>query len=221
VSVRVRVLSIALCAMGSLLLPPAAAAVTRTPFDTNLLKNGGAEAGNASHDGQSSVEIPKWTKSGTGKFTVVKYGTAGFPTLDEAVRIAGREQLFTAGPAVGQQCGFAYQSVAIKGRGKAIDAGNVAAVLRARIGTGGNAADPAVLLKMVLLPKDVLPLTPGREFSTHQTETQGLLEPSEPLSGTLLPGERQIVVFLAMDTTNPNGYCDAYFDKVNLQIVHS
>ena len=62
-------MSVALVAVAG----PASAA--NTPYGTNLVKNPGAQSGNASSSGNGVVSIPRWDTFAN--MTVVKYGTSG------------------------------------------------------------------------------------------------------------------------------------------------
>src|SRR3954466_9347129 len=65
------------------------AAISATPLGTNLIKNGGFEAG-VGGDGNQLVTIPNWPHEDFDHSTVVTYGSpGGFPTRAESRRIGG------------------------------------------------------------------------------------------------------------------------------------
>ena len=72
-----------------------AAGIAVRPW-TNLLENAGAEAGDASVGGWDAVTIPGW-RTVHGLPTVVRYGTAGFPSPSGAGPPARGRQLFAGG----------------------------------------------------------------------------------------------------------------------------
>jgi len=202
--------SLAIAMSGLALAPAAVEAVTRTPYDTNLLLNGGAELGGASFDGNQVVNIPGWSQNHG--FTVVAYGTAGgFPTIGEAGRIGGKDQFFSAGQVdSSSECGQASQTVTIKGRNAAIDAGHVKVVVTGRLGTYLSQPDTAVLY---LLPG------PDRIYGVTASRTNTNTKLVKISVSTILrPGERWAGLILSASSTV--GYCDAYFDNLKLKIVH-
>src|SRR5919204_3954666 len=78
-----------------------AALLAPTVPQGNLLRNPGAEAGQASANGETTVPIPNWQT--TSAFTVVAYGGGGppdfftFPPPSEAERIGGGKNFFSGG----------------------------------------------------------------------------------------------------------------------------
>jgi len=190
-------------------------AVTRTPYNTNLIKNPGFEAGPAS-DGTYDVLVPSWDLSYGdlhNQPTVVAYGTAGgFPTAAEGQRISGGKQFLASGLGGNYQCGSAGQYVAIRGRNSAIDSGHVVLVLKANMGTYDDQTDTAVAQ---VEPAGNLPLGNGITITATHTNGQ-LVRRAAALS--LPVGTRSFRIDLwAQDTV---GYCDAYFDKVSVKLVY-
>jgi len=190
-----------------------AVAVTRTPYNTNLVKNGNFEAGNPSPDGYTSVVIPGWHSTNS-QATVVKYGTAlGFPTLAEGQRISGGKQFYASGPrASGTSCAVSYQQRTIRGRNAIIDSAHLAIKLTARVGTYSTQSDTAtILVSMVDSNGDEV----GSFSTPAKSATNGRLE-KVSVSAIVPPHTRSIQIDLF--ASNTVGYCDAYFDNITIKI---
>jgi len=206
-----RLLSVSAALVTALIasMPGSAAAAIRTPWNTQLLRNGGAEAGSAT-DGYHNILVPGWTAYGG--FTVVKYGEpGGFPTLAESARINGSKKFFTTGyvqPLSSCNDNEAVQMLTINGRNRAIDSGHVKVVLTGRLGTYGSQTDTAVL--------DLEIGNQAQFLEKTRTHTNGELQ-KVSMSLILKSGERSIAVTMRIFT--PEGYCDAYFDNLVLKIV--
>jgi hypothetical protein len=187
-----------------------AAALTTTPYDVNLVKNPGFEAGYAT-TGYSWIAVPNWQTYGN--MTVVRYGAAGFPSLAEGARIAGGNKFFTMGtpPNGSSACqAVALQSIPIRGRAAAIDAGMVDLDFRAYLGTYDAQTDTAVVI--VRFEKYDYP---SSEVSYSKTKTDSWML---RVGGTTrIPYRtRSITIYLA--SKNTQGYCDAYFDRISVVI---
>jgi len=181
-----------------------AAAATRTPYDTNLVKNSSFEAGSAT-SGYRWIAVPNWQTDGN--MTVVKYGAPnGFPTVAEGQRISGGKKFFTFGtPAPGDtQCHpLAFQSIPINGRNYAIDAGMVEVTFRIYMGTYDSQSDTAVAV--LRADSELL------RFSVTQSNSRMV---SQSATVRLPYGTRSLLVILM--AKNTQGYCDAYFDRVSV-----
>jgi hypothetical protein len=209
----ITVLTVTVVGLGLAVAPVAGA--TRTPYNTNLIKNGGFEAGAASTDGYSAVIVPNWRT--IGNHTVVRYGTAGgFPTKAEAQRISGGTKFFASGvpDPTYHQCSNAQQRTVIRRRGGAIDSGHVAVVATARAGTYDHQTDTAVVT-IQAWDKSGFQVTAQLTLPKVTASDGRLLR----ISGSMvLPlHTRSISVFL--DSENTGGYCDAYFDKITLKLI--
>ena len=207
---RLRVLALTLLVVIATTLASSVApvaAVTTTPYGTNLVKNPSFEAGAASANGYTIVPIPSWgTVVGA---TVVGYGTSGFPTKKQGRHVSGGHKFYTAGPP-NPLCGYAYQTIQIVGRDVAIDTGHVELVMSARVGS--NVHDAFVDLKMF----DTLAgVTSEVGFSKHATNRKMLLG---SVSQIIPATTRSVQIHLI--APNSAGYCDAYFDKINVKLVH-
>jgi hypothetical protein len=185
--------------------------VTTTPYNINLIKNRGFEAGSVSANGQTSVNVPGWSISPGG--TVVAYGTAGgFPTVAQGADASGGNQFYTTGRRTDHGCdGYAYQYINIRNRDADIDAGAVALIVSARIGTYADQPDTA------LVDVKILGGTSSQSYTLERTATAGKLELA-PHVMILLPGTDQIIIELHSQFAV--GYCDAYFDNISVKLVH-
>ncbi len=188
-----------------------AAAVTRTPFNTNLVKNSSFEAGQAT-GGYRWIAVPSWQTYG--KMTVVKYGAPnGFPTLAEGQRISGGQKFFTMGtpPEGGSSCqAVALQTIPIRGRNYAIDAGMVEVTFRLYMGTYDSQSDTAGAILRAHSDGAQSDLI---TFNVSQTNSRMV---SQTATGRLPYGTRSLTVIL--QSKNTQGYCDAYFDRVSVVI---
>ena len=194
-------------------------AATATPYNSNLIKNPGAEQGGASNDGNSGISIPGWEPFGN--FTVVAYGSpGGFPTRAEGARIGGQRQFFTTGAydRIYGQCDTANQFITIRGRNSAIDGGHVKLVLTARMGTYSTQPDTA---HVTLSFRDG-----NNEQLTTPNSGSLALKPVSRTNGTfklvsasrVLPQKARILR-VTLSASNTQGYCDAYFDNISVKLV--
>ena len=203
--------SLGVAAMTVALSGSPAAAVSPTPYNTNLVKNPGFEAGTASPNGYTSVTVPKWTTPQLG--TVVKYGTAGgFPTKAESNRISGGKKFFASGPHGPTLCGWAEQTIRLVGRDAKIDSGHVKITVKGLLGTYDSQSDTASLQTFFLDNGGESIL----ELESSRTKTNGKLLPG--FNAMVVPAAtRQILIRLWADNTE--GYCDAYFDKISVKLT--
>jgi hypothetical protein len=110
----------------------------------NLIVNGDAEAGAASPDGNSAVDVPGWMIENG--FTIGMYGTvAGFPTAAQSATWNGGSNFFAGGtPASGDDT-FAVQQMDLTPQAAQIDAGNLSVTLSALLGGFGGQEDSATI----------------------------------------------------------------------------
>ena len=187
-------------------------AATTTPFNTNLVKNGSAEAGVASLNGQSGVPIPGWEGITDSNFTVVEYGTpGGFPTVGNAPPKAGH-QFFSAGAEHFGECDTLIQSIFIKGRSSLIDGHHVQVNLSAWVATYGSQQDNAIVL---LKFGDDSNNSLGSTKLPTQTATNDVFH---HLTKTVLLPRKTREMTVVLESTKHTGYCDAYFDKVSVKL---
>ena len=191
------------------------AAITATPFDTNLIKNGGFEAG-VGGDGTQSTIIPNWLLLYPQVATVVAYGSpGGFPTRAESRRIGGGDNFLSCGPNTSTT--GVRQARTIIGRDSLIDQGRILLTVKARIATYDGQADYGYIQVGGKSTQD-----PGSHLwnwtSPSITATNGRFK--QVLFATIVPAQtRYIDVWLIGVRPDGSGpYCDAYFDKVSMVI---
>jgi hypothetical protein len=187
-------------------------AATTTPLDSNLVKNGSAEAGHASSDGQSGVLIPGWEALSDSNFTVVKYGTpGGFPAKSDAPAKAGK-QFFSAGAEHFGGCDNIIQPIFIKGRNSLIDGHHVQVTLSAYVATFDSQIDNAIVL---LKFGDDSNNSLGSTKLPTQTATN---DKFHHLTKTVTLPRKTREMTVVLESTNHTGYCDAYFDKISVKL---
>jgi len=186
-----------------------AAAVTRTPYNTNLIKNPSFEAGSAT-GGYRWIAVPNWQTSGN--MTVVKYGAPnGFPTVAEGQRISGGNKFLSMGtppPGTPPCNAAATQTIPIRKRNYAIDAGMVEVTFRVYMGTYDSQSD---LATAVLRVNSATTQTDVIGFTVGQTDS-GMV--SRSATKRVPFGTRTLTV--ALFSRDTQGYCDAYFDRVSV-----
>jgi hypothetical protein len=181
------------------------AAPSSTPYGVNLLRNPAAEAATAAGGG-----IRGWEADG---FEQVDYGTPGFPTVAEGVRIHGGHTFFAGGPKT-TGCGHARQRVPIEGRASAIDQGHVEVDVSVRMATHGGDTDTAVLRLIAYNGHAGL----GGNISVHATGTNGRFV--QRAAQMVLPPQTRFLR-VKLGTGDAEGtYCDAYFDNIRVKIKH-
>lgn len=211
-------LAVRLMSAGILATPVSAAAVP--VFGSNLIVNGGAEAGPASPDGEEAVPVPGWTTSGP--FTVVPYETDPdvvdpFPTVTGPGPDDRGTNFFAGGRTLGDSS--ASQLINVAAAAYLIDSGNVTYDLSGYLGGWLHQEDNAVLTvtfkqgAIVLGSAEIGPVTAGdRENAT------GLLY--RDAAGFVPVGTRQILVTLVMTKDRSEGtYNDGYADNLSLVLT--
>jgi hypothetical protein len=203
-------------ASAALLLLPGSgvSAATRTPWNTNLIKNPGAQSGPASSDGYQVVGIPRWVAHNN--FTVVRYGELDFPTVAEGQRIGGGTQFFAAGLATGSgECGLVQQWIQIKGRNAAIDAGRVRITIGGYVASYGNQVDPALIEAVMATSYD--PMAGFAALATDEVwGTNSVFRKVQ--ASRILPAGTRWIKFGLVGVSHEGGYCDAYFDKISMKL---
>jgi hypothetical protein len=194
-------------AAGSLLGSASADAVTKTPFDTNLVKNPGAEGGTAT-DGNSHVAIPHWKTSE--EFTVVRYGAPGFPTKSESTRMGGGKKFFSCGQ--NASSGYAEQDIQLHGRKSLIVNGHVKVILKARLAVYDSQHDTATAAVFFSSASGFI----IGSFETASVEASDGVFIAKSASHILPAGTALITVQMSGQRANNGGtYCDAYFDNIS------
>ena len=198
----------------------------------NLLVNPGAELGDPSLSGYSSVTVPGWTVTGTP--TVIEYGTLrrfpwpsaspgptlpaflGFPTSNSAPPGSG-EQFFGGGPVATSTL---TQTVDLRAAASAIDAGTVPYELSADL--GGFTIDPsATSITVDFLDTNGVKLGTGKIRPVTVLDRRihtALLE--RETSGTIPVGTRSARVVVTFTDRNPvlGNYNNAYADNLSFTV---
>lgn len=189
----------------------AAAQAGGVALGKNMLKNGGAESGEGSSDGGTVLSVPKWQTQG--KFTVVQYGAAGFPTADSPGSPKRGLNFFSGGPNNAQSS--ASKTVALKTLAADIDTGSVQATLSGYLGGYGAQDDHADLVVQfvdgagLVLSTVALPSV----FAADRGGVSGMLKRS---AKAMVPaGTRSAQVTLTMTRTE-GSYNDGYADVLSL-----
>jgi hypothetical protein len=198
-------------------LPVSAA---NTAFDTNLVKNPGAEAGSAAHTGSPGdptvVAIPKWSSTAGTHFTVVEYGAAGgYPTAAEGNRINGGDQFFAAGlKTSANQCNFLQQNIELVGRDTLINSDSVRADLSAWIATFDSQPDAgAVSVRFLSANANTL----GGFSTAVVRKTNGVFQ--HVTASMVVPRQTHVLKVVLSGVGTPSGAeCDAYFDRISVKI---
>jgi len=198
----------------------------------NLLVNPGAEFGDPSLSGYSSVSIPGWTVTGTP--TVIKYGTlrrlpwplgSPGPTLPAALGFPrsqngppdGGVQLFGGGNVA---TATLTQTVDLSGAASNIDTGTVPYTLSGWL--GGFLEDPsAASVTVAFLAADQSQLSTGKIGPVTVLDRRlrtALLE--RDTTGTIPAGSRSARVVVTLKDSNPviGNYNNAYADNVSFTV---
>ena len=184
-------------------------------FGTNLIVNGGAEAGAGSGTGATVVPVPGWTT--TAPFTVVQYAAGGgFPGAASPGPADRGANFFAGGP--GSQSSVATQRLDLGSFGgllPEVAAGNVRFTLAGFFG-GFSAQDDAASLTARFL--DAGRAVVGPVFAAARDGVTGLLARS--IEGTLPMGAQNVEFTLAM-AHREGSYNDAYADDLSFVLASS
>jgi len=200
----------------------AAAALAALPTvpQGNLIRNPGAEAGQPSQSGETTVPIPNWTTTST--FTVAPYGGGGapdfftFPPASESQRIGGGKNFFSGGFEAGTST--AAQTINVAGAAPFVDQHLVGASLAGWLGGFLSETDPGTVTAdfvggsgAVLSSLTVGPVTPDER-------DRDLKFVQKTAAGEVPTGTRAIRV--TMTAVEVDGtYDDAYFDNLSLSLA--
>ncbi|MDT5095391.1 MAG: hypothetical protein QOH60_4754, partial [Mycobacterium sp.] len=217
--------------LSALTVAPPTAAVTPV-MSPNLLSNAGAELGDPSLSGYSSVSMPGWTVTGTP--TVIEYGTLrrlplglatpgptlpaflGFPSVGN--KPAGSGAQFFGGGNVATST--ISQTVDLSGAASQIDAGAVPYALSADL--GGAFIDPSrASVTVTFRNASKMPLGTGQLTGVTALERlfqTGLI--ARNTTGTIPMGTRSAVVTVTFTDYNPfpGNYNNAYADNISLTV---
>ena len=198
------VMGIAVAGHGS-----AALGAGRTPMSTNLVRNGGAEAGPASYPEAVVGKVPYWRR--TGSFTVTQYGILGFLPLRESTRIGGGRQYFACGFL--SDVGLARQRIRLRRIGRDVDAGRIRATLRAHIAAPDAGGDRGRLL-VRFLGDDLREISSRRSRWVAGTTRRYV---TRRVSQALPRRTRYLEVILRGERAT-GLYCNVFFDRVDLRL---
>jgi hypothetical protein len=188
----------------------AVAAAAKTPLDSNISVNSGAEARQGGRGGV--VPIPLWKT--TSRMTAVKYGTAGFPSKAVAKDSFGEKNFFYCGRRTARST--AVQRIGINRRNRIINRGGLSMNLTVRIGSDTEDGDTGRMIVRYLNGK-------GRTIGKLRTETVGAtggLMIKVKTSGAVPEGTRALKVILK-GTGTAGTSCDVFFDNVSVKLVKS
>jgi len=203
-------------AMAALVLSVGSVSAANTPFNANLVKNPGAEAGSNSNDGSVGVPIPHWEGISDSHFTVVPYGATNFPTKAEGNRIGGGKQFFTAGTydTVYGECDDVSQSIFLTGLNSKIDGHHVKVVLSAWVATFDSQTDNAIV--RMTIGDDSNNFLGTLKLPT-QTATNGKFK--HLTASKVLPAKTRELTVKLQETVHQGNFCDAYFDNISVKLV--
>jgi hypothetical protein len=185
----------------------AADAASKTPLDTNLVTNPGAEAG-AAGSGQV-VAIPGWNTTDT--FTAVTYGSVGHPSIAESGEIGGGSNLFACGN--DSNGAIAAQRIKLSGRNALIDSGNASVGFGAYLGGTGIEGDNARVIVRFLSAT-------GKQLDKAITHVSSGGNGNMVLwsAGTVVPAGTRVLRIVLQGKRFVGADCDAFFDNVYLNL---
>ncbi|MDI1320220.1 MAG: hypothetical protein PSW75_08515 [bacterium] len=179
----------------------------------NLLVNGDAEAGPVTIDGPKFVSPPGWVTKGP--FSVIAYGTNGYPRLASPGPDNRGKNFFAGGPR--NLASSATQVVDVSGYARAIDAQELAADLSSYLGGYDEQNDhAAVTAEFQDAATKLGGISLGPVLAVDRNKKAGLLLRS--VRTPVPSGTRKIVVTMAMTRTDGEAN-DGYADNLVLRLV--
>lgn len=197
-----------------------AAALALAVPQGNLLHNPGAEDGQASQSGETTVTIPGWTT--TGAFTVVPYGGGGapdfftFPPPSESQRIKGGKNFFAGGFQTGTSS--ATQTVDVSAGAPLIDANRVGATLGGWLGGFLSQPDPGTV-EATFLGAGGTSLGSVKIGPVTPDERNRDLKFVQKAASAPVPSGTRSIRMVVTAVQQEGTYADAYFDNLDLQLV--
>jgi hypothetical protein len=198
---------------GSLAMP-AARGQTASPYGTELVINGGAEADGGATSNSQVVKPSGWTT--TGEFTAVKYGASGgFPNAESPGPGTRGKNLFEGGNVARST---ASQSIALKAPKADIASGSVRYTFSAWLGGFSGQADNAVVSVSFRdsAGEDLGGTTLGPVTPAQRKDITGSLERTH--SGVVPKGAETAVVAIVL-TRFDGTYNDGSADNVSLTLT--
>ena len=180
----------------------------------NLVVNGNAEQGEASPNGYDVVaEVPGWIRKGG--FTVVSYGAADFPSIQQGSAIGGGKSFFAGGP--GNAGSSVMQSIDVTSKKALIDTGKAKASLSGYLGGYGGQNDSLSASAVFLgqTGKRLGTLKIGPVTAAERKLATGLLKKTKV--GSVPRQTRSIRLTLGANRT-AGAYNDGYADNLALTI---
>jgi len=185
------------------------------PTNLNLVRNGGAEAGEGALTGTEVVFVPGWQT--TSNLNVIRYGVGGgFPSQTSFGPTNRGVHFFSGGPTNGVS--KATQSINLAALADVIDNARALYTMDCYLGGSGDQNDGATFqatfqtANNTTLATNVL----GPVTATDRTNTTGLI--SRSLAGRIPSGTRQVEFLLQMIRAS-GGANDAFADNLSFVIV--
>ena len=201
--------ALAICALALAVGAPGAQAVLPTG---NLIINGGGETGTAATDTSAVFAPPGWVTSGP--FTLVAYGTGGFPTVADSATYGGGKAFFAGGNAA---VSTATQSVNIAQAAPEIDPGGLAVTLSARLG-GFDGQDDNASITSELRSAAGATLATLRLAPFLSADRKGLTTLLSRTASTTAPAGTRTILTTITITRTSGSYNDGYADNLNLTL---
>jgi hypothetical protein len=178
-------------------LPHAALAQASPLLGTNLIVNGGAEAGKAATD-STLVDIPGWTREGN--FQVMAYGAGGCPSLTDPGPKDRGNNFFFGGPS--NPASSASQTIDVSTLSSVLAKGTVTFSLSAYLGGYESQKDHTALLVSFRdrAGRTLLTVTLGPVTAAQRKGITGLLPVSK--TGRVPAGTQTVVIFMKMVRTD-------------------
>jgi len=188
--------------------------------DGNALLNPGAEEAAEQTDPEVPSPPPHWTANGP--FTIVDYGTDGFPDAAESSAVGGGARFFAGGP--GGFSSSASQQADLSANAEGIDAGRVQIELAAHLGGVGSDPDAGTVTAQFVaedggLMRDeglqvrqisIGPVTPDQRG--NQTRFV-----KRTASAVVPAGARGVRVLMSAEAGDQGEQINAFFDNVILR----
>jgi hypothetical protein len=184
-------------------------------FNTNLIVNGGAEAGTGSVSGNDVLPVPGWTT--TNGFTVTQYGSASEVPIDVPGPANRGTNFFAGGP--NTALSSAYQVIDLSSAAVQVDSGAVLAELTGYLGGWESQEDNAFLQAEFTdgVTTNILEtISLGPVLAVDRTNQTALL--FRGATNAVPVGARQVKVTLTM-TREAGSYNDASADNLSLVLT--